>query len=245
MKAAELAKVHAAAAKVYDDLMAKARATKGLRSFDLDSLPTARPPASNSVPLNHATRAPQGSHSRMLELSDAFAEQLTLEETKAISAFSGSAYGGMRHEERSGALSTATEQLGKAMAKTREKPNEEIGVEVWRGVHGIKRADLEKWLTEGKCDHGGTASSSWRRQVALNFGSVSEHDDGTFYGSSSAGHFCVVYRWANKSGRSIETMSRHSSENEFLQPKTTRFQVRAAYHPPGARNVVFLELEEE
>lgn len=244
-KAAAKAAKYADQKKAYADLMAKAaKAPPGPRSFDLGSLTHARPPENNTEPEDYATGLGV-SHAELKKAGRKFEASLNSTQRDAIKSFSGSGYRSLRSDEVEGRETVGARALRTAFEIPRPPNDATDGLQVWRGVHTIKRSLVEKWLSAGELDHGGTASSSWGRSTAFSFAGIYENDDGTFGGDGTADAYKVVYRWANKSGRDIETISSHTGEREILQPKKAQFNVRAAYRPPGTSHMVFFELEEK
>lgn len=230
--------------EAYDRLMAAAaKAPAGPRSFDLESLVHAAPPARNSEPMMFDRSHVE--HDLVKTASEKFGSQINKTQFDAIRSFTGSGYTALRKQERDNKRTVDVKALAESFALPRLPGDPTVGMQVWRGVHGIPKALVQKWLKDGELDHDGTASASWRRGTAFNFASIDEQDSGSFSGDGHGDTFKVVYRWANKSGRPVETFSRHTTEGEILQPKKARFNVRAAYRPPGTRQMVFIELEEK
>lgn len=233
--------------KAFAALMNAAAKQPGARSFDLDSLVHARPPETNMVPKKYA---PLGdgeelTREQVIEAGRLFANGLNSTQRGAIKSFTGSGYGAIRRDEQAGKQTVDVKALAEAFDTKRPKDDPTVGLQVWRGIAGVPKAKVEQWLQNGKLDHDGTASSSWGRSTAFGFAGIDQQDDGTFSGDGHGDTYKVVYRWANKSGRDVETISSHSGEREILQPKKGAFNVRAAYRPTGTRRMVFFELEEQ
>lgn len=233
----------AAHVEAYDKLMAAAaKAPAGPRSFEIDSLTYAQPPEKNSVPRKAGKLI---EHSAIQQSGGVFAAKLNNTQRDAVVSFSGSGYRRIRDDEQAGRQTVTVKALATGLAVPHEKNDAALGVEVWRGIAGVSKSKVSEWLEAGELDHSGTASSSWKRGVAYGFAGIDEENDGNHTGDGHGDTYKVVYRWANKSGQVIETISSHTSEREILQPKTARFNVRTAYRPPGTSRMVFFELEEK
>lgn len=120
------------------------------------------------------------------------------------------------------------------------------GQQVWRGISGVKRSQVEEWLREGKVQHYGTASTSRSKAVALRFGGMSEGSDGSLTGySSGSDEVRVLYRLKNKTGVPVETISNFGSENEVMVKAGVEYKITNAYiGPKSGGSVIVIEAEE-
>ena len=165
---------------------------------------------------------------------------------EAITSFTGSNYRAIRASEESGKPNAQSDAIQRAFRVVRPEPGT-----VYRGVTGIDRGTVEKWIRWnnakdgpfrlGRGNVGATSSAAWHPAVAAQ-SFMGGHQS---YGSYPANSYRVLFKIQQHSGIPVETVSAAgASETEILLSRSAEFNVSRVARWEGTQNVVVIELNE-